>query len=119
MKRKVISFCIIAALLFSSLLYASADNAIPKVVSAYWQNGILYSFATLPIDNPEEQKATLKINMQDYHVTKPISLITAEIPVHYMLLVDNSSSMEDHTDAIRSLARELMKTKYRVCRDPE
>ena len=117
MKRKFIS-CMLLLILTAQLLFpafATENNEqSTKVCSSYWSDGMLYAFAQFSDDEPEAKKAMLLVNKAMVQESYPCSLETTGASIHYVLLIDTSTSMAKYRSRISDLARRILDSKQNV-----
>ena len=105
-------------MLMACLLPAHATESNPvqnvEICASYWQEGMLYTFAHLPMEDFAEQDASLFVNNAQYQMTTPVSVLQTDTPIHYMLLIDTSTSMPQYRNKILALAEELMTAEANV-----
>ena len=118
MKRKLISFFFTAVMLMACLLpvFATEENVEPdlRIRAAYWQDGMLYTFGHVSMEEPETQTMSLFVNNNLREQTHPVSVAEAQTPVHCMLLIDTSTSMPQNHKQILALAEKLMEADANV-----
>lgn len=85
-----------------------------KVCSGYWDDGTLYAFTQFADEDLESQKASLLVNNAMIDESSPQSLAEAGATIHYMLLIDTSSSMSNYRYRISYLARAIFDSKQNV-----
>lgn len=117
MKRRIISLIVMLLLLSQLVCPALAeDTLVPevKICSSYWEDGVLYTFAQFSQEDPTSVETTLLVSNTMMQQVHPETLTDAGAAIHYMLLIDASSSMALYRNRIVYLARELMKTQQNV-----
>lgn len=117
MKRKLFSLVMTVFLLSQFLLPAYAsETAVPaaKIYAAYWKKGMLYTFVQLNQTEAENQSVSLLINNHQICETNPAKTTDTDAVIHYMLLIDTSTSMARYKNSILSFAQKLMETEQNI-----
>lgn len=117
MKRRIISLIAMVLLLSQLACPALAEDALVpevKICSSYWEDGVLHTFAQFSQEDPTSLETTLLVSNAMMQQVHPETLQDAGASIHYMLLIDASSSMASFRTRITYLARELMKTQQNV-----
>ena len=117
MKRKIFSLIIVIFLISMLVLHVYAtEAAMPKdtIYAAYWQDGVLYTFAQLGQNESDDQSVSLLVNNQLFSEAEPEKLADMNEAIHYMLLVDTSSSMVWNRTSILSFAQNLIEAQQNI-----
>lgn len=110
MKRKFLSILSVILLLcqFPCCVLAAEENA-AKIRSGYWTDDVLYTFVSFPQEEPEKLEVSLFVNNhQQGRGAKPELFSSTGATVHYMLLVDTSSSMSELAYLLSAFAKSLL-----------
>lgn len=110
MKRKFLSILSVILLLcqFPCCVLAAEENA-AKIRSGYWADDVLYTFVNFPQEEPEKLEVSLFVNNhQQGRGAKPELFSSTGATVHYMLLVDTSSSMSELAYLLSAFAKSLL-----------
>lgn len=111
MIRRILS--ILSALLllsqFSCCVLADEEE-VTTIRSSYWTDNVLYSFVNFSQEKPEELEVSLFVNnYQQEQKANPKPFNDTGAAVHYLLLVDTSSSMSKYAYHLSAFAQSLLK----------
>ena len=116
MKRKLISLILIVLLLPHCIFPALADDTglEREICASYWNDGILYTFARFMDEDSISQKAKLLVDNVMMDETYPKTISEAGGKLHFMLLIDNSSSMPNYRYQILRFADAIMNSHQNI-----
>lgn len=116
--KRTISLLIVMLMMVSQLVcpVLAEESFTPevKVVSGYWDNRKLYTFAQFAQEDPTDLDTALLVSNAMIQKKHPETIQDAGMSIHYMLLVDASTSMESYRYKIKNLARELMNAQQNI-----
>ncbi len=113
-KNIVLFLAVLFALLWNIPVFAEEKGGgMSESVSVYCSEGKLYTFVRFREDNhPQQLSGTLRFNnisLAESSQTAPVRNTVAKI--HYVLLVDRSTSMREHAEEVERFAKELAETE--------
>lgn len=117
MKQKILSLLMLLVLLAQLLLPVSAEAPFAqdaKVCSGYWADDTLQLFVYSAQEEPESQEFSLLVNnfaVQEAYPQKPDD---AGVSIHYVLLIDTSTSMFANRYRIPYLVHGLLSAQQDV-----
>ena len=111
MIRRILS--ILSALLLLGQLYCCVladEEEVTTIRSSYWTDNMLYSFVDFSQEKPEELEVSLFVNnYQQEQKANPKPFNDTGAAVHYLMLVDTSSSMSQYAYHLSAFAQSLLK----------
>ena len=94
---------------FSCCVLADEED-VTTICSSYWSDDVLYSFVNFSQEKPEELEVSLFVNnYQQEQKANPKPFNDTGAAVHYLLLVDTSSSMSQYAYHLSAFAQGLLK----------
>lgn len=117
MKRSLILILVMALMLSLLCPFVSASEITPEhtmVLASYWKDDVLYSFVKPANADADSLRCVLSAKDMLPMETQAVPANEVGAVVHYMLLIDASTSMAKHRQDVRNLATALMKSERNV-----
>lgn len=111
MKHKLFALLAVVLLIGQmSLLTSAQETPEGAVRSAYWSDGAVYAFAHLP-QAADGQEVSLMVNSQLLPGATPVRWQDAAATMHYLFLIDASSSMGQYRGQLYGFVREFLQAQ--------
>lgn len=108
MKRTLAAASVLTALLLSLLLPVSAAVDRWQIASAYCQSDTLYTYVQIP-EGQENMEVSLKVGQSLNGAKEQPELVAdGDTTVHYLLLIDLSTSMAGYRSQVQAFAQGLL-----------
>lgn len=109
MKQKIVStVCLLLWMLVLPVpAYAQSDMG-ASVYTGYWAEDSVYLFGDFSQEYVTGQEMTMFVNNQERGTANPTPVLQSNATIHYMLLIDVSTSTEPYQSFVNRFASELM-----------